>query len=869
MIKIYSFLFSFVVFTGLHAQQLPVNCNLAVPGCSTPSFPIVGTQPSYNTVDFTSGSFSNPSTNPQGINAGCLLSGETVSTFITINVLTTGTLQWSMIGTGGGCFDWIMWPMPNASLAQTCAGVNGNSLAPVACNWNGTCNGNTGMAAAGNLPPNGSPSSYQPPLNVVAGQSYLLCLSNYSFTNQNVNLNFFGSANVSCSVSAPDQTICQGSSATVNISTPGLTSPQFTWLTTTGVSNTSAGSNVIVTPTVTTTYSVQVFQPATASSSAFTDTATFTITVVPPPTPNAGIDDTVCLGQPIYLNGTISSATNTPSWQFLTTGITPTPSVSFAPNFNSLTPTVTVNQPGLYQFILRENNTICGMIRDTVRILVAQISQTTSTVSPSCAGLADGEIHINSPFADEYSFDNGVTWQVDSFAVVFAAGTYSVCSRNNLGCQTCTNVTVVDPALVTISASNDTLICQNGTANMWATATGGTSYSFHWDHTTDLSANQSVSPLANTTYTVYAENQNGCVSPTETVVVSVREPISGTITPDVTICPGYPTQLTATALGGIGVPYTFTWSSGDLGQGNSHVITVNPSSTTPYSVTITDNCESTPLVLTTNVILAPLPVPQISVNPNNKCEPAEFMLVNTTDPTMSEYVYWQISDGQVFVNQDTINTAPMWMGQYHVQLVVTSPFGCIDSTTFFNFLTVHPKPVADFNSSPSPVLMFNTQVQLTNYSTNGSSYEWFIESGSPAYSQSKHLQTTFPDGVPGEYDVMLITTSDFGCVDTVQKVIVVLPEVILYAPNTFTPDDDEHNQDWGLYIEGIDIYNFSLNVYNRWGQLIWESNDPSAKWDGTYNGVIVPQGTYTWTIEAKDAINDRKYQWSGHINLIR
>jgi len=869
MIKIYSFLFSFVVFIGLHAQQLPVNCNLAVPGCSTPSFPIVGTQPSYNTVDFTAGSFSNPSTNPQGVNAGCLLSGETVSTFITINVLTTGTLQWSMIGTGGGCFDWIMWPMPNSNLAQTCAGVNGNSLAPVACNWNGTCNGNTGMAAAGNLPPNGSPTSYQPPLNVVAGQSYLLCLSNYSFTNQNVNLNFFGSANVSCSVSAPDQTICQGSSATVNISTPGLTNPQFTWLTTTGVSNTSAGTNVIVTPTVTTTYSVQVFQPATSSSSAFTDTATFTITVVPPPTPNAGIDDTVCLGQPIYLNGTISSSTNTPSWQFLTTGITPTPSVSFAPNFNSLTPTVTVNQPGLYQFILRENNTICGLIRDTVRVLVAQISQTTSTESPSCAGLADGEIHIDSPFADEYSFDNGLTWQVDSFAVIFAAGTYSVCSRNNLGCQTCTSVTVVDPPLVTVSASNDTLICQNGTANMWATATGGISYSFHWDHTTDLSANQSVSPLVSTTYSVYAENQNGCVSPTETVVVSVREPISGTITPDVTICPGYPTQLTATALGGIGVPYTFTWSSGDLGQGNAHVITANPSSTTPYSVTITDNCESTPLVLTTNVILAPLPVPQISVNPDNKCEPAEFMLVNTTDPTMSDYVYWQISDGQVFVNQDTINTAPMWMGQYHVQLVVTSPFGCIDSTTFFNFLTVHPKPVADFNSSPSPVLMFNTQVQLTNYSTNGSSYEWFIESGSPAYSQSKHLQTTFPDGVPGEYDVMLITTSDFGCVDTVQKVIIVLPEVILYAPNTFTPDDDEYNQDWGLYIEGIDIYNFSLSVYNRWGQLIWESKDPSAKWDGTFNGVIVPQGTYTWTIEAKDAINDRKYQWNGHINLIR
>lgn len=862
-------LFFFFLFSTSLVFAQPNDCSEAVPGCSTPSFPIAPNNPATNTIDFTAGSISNPSTNPQGFNSGCLLSGETSSTFITINVISNGTLAWSIIGPNGGCFDWIMWAMPNANLSQACAGINGNTLGPVACNWNGTCNGNTGMAPAGQLPPNGSASSYQNPLNVLAGQSYLLCLSNYSGTSQNVNLNFFGSANVSCSVSAPDQTICLGSSATVNISTPGLTSPQFTWITTTGVSNTSAGSNVIVTPTVTTTYSVQVYQPATTTSSAFTDTAVFTITVVPPPTPNAGIDDTVCLGQPIFLNGSISSATNTPSWQYLTTGITPTPTVSFAPNFNVLNPTVTVNQTGLYQFILRENNTVCGMRRDTVRVLVSQISQTTSAISPTCAGYADGQIHINSPDADEYSFDNGVTWQVDSFSVVFPAGTYTVCSRNAFGCQICTSVTVVDPADVTIAVSNDTLICQNGTANLVASATGGSSYNFHWDHTTNLDPNQLVSPTVNTTYTVYAENENGCISPTETIAVSVREPITGSITPDVTICPGYPTTLTADALGGIGVPYTFTWSSGEVAQGPSSTITANPPTTTTYTVTINDNCESTPLVLTTNVILAPLPVPQITVDLDNKCEPAVFILMNMTDPNMTEYLYWGISDGQVFVNQESITTEEMWSGQYNVQLVVTSPFGCIDSTTFINYLTVHPKPVADFNYSPSPVLMFNTEVQLTNYSTNGDSYEWFIESGTPAYSQLKHVQTMFPDGVPGEYDVMLITTSEFGCIDTSEQIIIVLPEVILYAPNSFTPDDDEHNQDWGIHIEGIDIYNFNLLIYNRWGEIIWESKDPFATWDGTFNGQIVPQGTYIWTIDAKDAINDNKFQYNGYINVIR
>ncbi|MCE2682299.1 MAG: gliding motility-associated C-terminal domain-containing protein [Cryomorphaceae bacterium] len=847
----------------------PNDCSEAVPGCTTPSFPIAPNNTATNVVDFTSGSISNPSTNPAGFNSGCLLSGETSSTFISINVISSGTLAWSIIGPSGGCFDWIMWQMPNASIAQACAGINGNTLAPVACNWNGTCNGNTGMAPAGQLPPNGSPSSYQNPLPVTAGQSYLLCLSNYSGTSQNVNLNFFGSAGVACGVAAPDQTICQGNSANVTISTPGLSAPQFTWSPTTGVSNPTGGTNVTVTPTQTTTYNVQVFQPATLNSSAFTGTATFTITVVPPPTPNAGINDTICLGQPIQLAGTISSATNSPSWQYLTTGISPTPTVTFTPNFNTLTPTVMVNQPGVYQFILRESNTICGIVRDTVIVLVSNITQTTSSVPPSCADLSDGEIHINSPSAVEYSFDGGVTWQVDSFAVIFPTGTYNVCSRNVHGCQTCSNVTIVAPPPMIVSVSNDTLICQNGTATMTASAIGGTSYLFHWDHTTDLAATQAVNPLVNTTYTVYAENELGCLSTPESIVVSVRPPISGTISPDVTICPGYPTTLTATATDGIGAPYVFSWSNGNAYSGASSTISVNPPATTIYTVTIADECESTPLVLNTTVTVAPLPVPQILADPNDLCEPAIFTVVNTTDATMVDSVWWTTSNGQTFGNVSEITLDPLWAGNYDVQLVVVSPQGCIDSTTFYDYLTVYPKPFADLRYSPNPVYMFNTQVMLTNYSLNADYYQWFIESGSPSYSQQENVTTMFPDGQTGEYDVTLIATSEYNCIDTTTAKIVVFPEVLIYAPNTFTPDNDEHNQSWGIYIEGIDIFDFDLYIFNRWGEIIWESHDPEALWDGTYGGLPVQQGTYTWIVRARDVQNDDQHEFNGFVNVLR
>lgn len=861
----YLILFAYISISIIVSSQTANNCNGAVSGCTTPSFAIMPNNPSTNIVDFSSGSISNPSTNPNCCNSGCLLSGETSSTFISIAVVSSGTLAWSIIGPSGGCFDWIMWAMPNANQTQACAGINGNSLPPVACNWNGTCNGNTGMAPAGQLPPNGSPSSYEAPLNVIAGQSYMLCLSNYSGTSQNVNLNFFGTAQVACGVSAPDQTICQGNSATVNIATPGYTNPVFNWLVTTGVSNTSSGSNVIVTPNVTTTYQVEVTQTTPPLSGL----AEFTITVVPPPVPNAGIDDSVCLGQPIYLSGSISNPANTASWQYLTTGITPTPTVSFAPNFNSLTPTVTVNQTGLYQFILRENNAVCGIVGDTVLVLVSQIAQTTTSINPSCSGFADGEIQIDSPFADEYSFDNGVTWQVDSFAVGFAAGTYPVCSRNAQGCSVCSNVTITNPALVTISMSNDTLICENGTAQLLATASGGTTYQYHWGHSVSTQALQPVSPSVNTMYYAYAENENGCISSTDSVMVTIRNPLSGNISPDITICPGYPTPLTAGAIGGIGAPFTFVWNTAESGSGSSHTISANPPSTATYTVTITDNCETSPLILSTNVTVAPLPVPLIATDLDNKCEPATFNLTNETDPSMVDLVYWELSDGQIFVNQSTILTDEMWSGLYDVQLIVTSPQGCVDSATFNNFLSVHPKPIADFRHNPNPVYMFNPQVQLTNYSVNGDTYQWYIEFGNPSYSELKHLQTTFPDGTTGQYEVTLITTSEFGCIDTATQIVVVFPEIILFVPNAFTPDNDEFNQSWGIHIDGIDIYDFELLVFNRWGEIIWESHDPDARWDGTYGGKYVEQGTYTWVIRAKDMINDGKYEYNGFVTILK
>ena len=505
---------------------------------------------------------------------------------------------------------------------------------------------------------------------------------------------------------------------------------------------------------------------------------------------------------------------------------------------------------------------------DDIVIGIETPTQIVTSTDPTCSGDTDGEIHIDNAIGLEYSFDGGTVWQADSFLLNVAAGTYSVCSGTALGCQICETISITDPAPVVLTVSNDTTICENGTADLLASATGGTSFDFHWDHTADLNGSQPVSPLINTTYAVYAENENGCQSLPQSIDVTMFSPLSGTISIFDTICPGFSSDLSATSAGGIGAPYTFTWSTGDVFTGiGANQITVSPTTTTDYTLTITDGCESTPIVLNTNVFVAPLPVPSVNVLNPNQCEPAVFEIVNTTPNTL--YSYWLIDGNQEFVNQNTVITWDMYAGNYDLQLIITSTDGCIDSTTFTGLLNVDPVPQANFSYSPNPVLMFNTQVNFTNLSFNGSTYEWYFEDGDPATSVAENPDVMFPDGLEGEYDVTLITTSALGCSDTITLPLVVLPEVLIYAPNAFTPDGDEHNQNWRIHIVGIDTYDFELLLFNRWGELIWENRDPEAGWDGTHKGQKCPVGIYTWVVRAGDLLNDGQYTYNGHVNLLK
>lgn len=182
-------------------------------------------------------------------------------------------------------------------------------------------------------------------------------------------------------------------------------------------------------------------------------------------------------------------------------------------------------------------------------------------------------------------------------------------------------------------------------------------------------------------------------------------------------------------------------------------------------------------------------------------------------------------------------------------------------------------PVASFIPSEFELTNLDTEVFFENTSTGAVTYSWDFGDES-VNSTAENPVHVFPDDESGGYVVQLIAFSPLGCSDTITIAIQVWEELIYYIPNTFTPDGDEYNQTFQpIFESGFDPFDFNMLIFNRWGEVIFETNNHEIGWDGTYGASgqreLVPQGIYTWKIEFKVEKNDERKMISGHLNVIR
>ncbi|MFK8046340.1 MAG: gliding motility-associated C-terminal domain-containing protein, partial [Crocinitomicaceae bacterium] len=470
--------------------------------------------------------------------------------------------------------------------------------------------------------------------------------------------------------------------------------------------------------------------------------------------------------------------------------------------------------------------------------------------------------------------DNGVTWSNSSAYTGLPAGIYEVISRDIIGCTFATTVTLTDPDVITISTVGDTTVCENGIATLIATSTNGSA--FNWSHTNSVVSNQTLFPSTDSTITVHATNIVGCSSDTITINLSMYDPITISITGNDSICPGDPTSVEVFPNGGLD-GYDYTWTAN--GSGANYVtsqFSANPTAQVQYCATVVDGCESTPKSLCTNIIMRDVPTTTFTSKVIEKCDPAEIEIEVTTP----DYLFATAVVGTENTNYSVVNASPdpstvthtySSAGDFDVYLKVISQYGCESDTFAFNEFTAFPVPEPNFIINPEEASIFLPFFDLTNTTrTPDLSYIWQMPGGEPQVSTQENTSVSYPEGEPGVYPIQLIAISDQGCRDTITRTAVVLNDIVVYSPNSFTPDGDDHNEFWRVYIKGINIYDYHLQIYNRWGEVVFESFDPEATWDGTFaNGDHLEPGTFVWFIQTKDAVTDKVHEFRGTVNLFR
>jgi gliding motility-associated-like protein len=207
-------------------------------------------------------------------------------------------------------------------------------------------------------------------------------------------------------------------------------------------------------------------------------------------------------------------------------------------------------------------------------------------------------------------------------------------------------------------------------------------------------------------------------------------------------------------------------------------------------------------------------------------------------------------------------------GCYDITLTA-SENGCSNSMTLQDYICVESLPDASFTISPNVFKLDNQTISFNNTSTGATSYSW--DFGDDSYSNQLNPDHLFVNTLQG-YLVTLTASTASGCMDVAQVYIPYNEGENIYIPNTFTPDGDNFNQTFKpIFTSGFDPYNFEMFIYNRWGELIFETHDATRGWDGSYgmDGRDVHQGIYSYKIIYKNPKLDERKTIVGHVTLIK
>lgn len=460
--------------------------------------------------------------------------------------------------------------------------------------------------------------------------------------------------------------------------------------------------------------------------------------------------------------------------------------------------------------------------------------------------------------ATSYSWNPAITNNV-SFVPTLGNTLFTVTGTDVNGCVNQDQVNVLVNPLPVIGAGPDDAICLGESVTLSGTGPAGTDYV--WNNP-DVVDGVPFSPATTQSYTVTGTDVNGCVN-TDMVIIVVNQLPVVNAGNNLTGCSGDDFILTGS---GAGVNGTYSWDNGVI-NGQSFVA---PVGTTTYTVTGTDanGCEDQDDL---TIFIQDAPIISFDFAQQGNCAPVTVTFTNTSTPQGTNCI-WYMDDGAVFNGCGPIVHTFTTPGTYGVTLQSeTVENGCVASEYFADIITVSGNPIAAFTADPMNTTTINTEIEFENLSTGATSYIWDFgdNSGNSTVQNPSH---TYTDLEAGFYIVTLIANTPAGCSDTATLAIDIDEELLFYVPNTFTPDADQYNETFQpVFTSGFDPFDFTLLIFNRWGELIFESHNAEIGWNGRYgvDGNECQDGVYTWKIEFKTTSSDARKVHVGHVNLLR
>lgn len=430
------------------------------------------------------------------------------------------------------------------------------------------------------------------------------------------------------------------------------------------------------------------------------------------------------------------------------------------------------------------------------------------------------------------------------------------------------------PGLVVSAVLSQTTHCFGFTVNFNNQSQNGTSYLWNFGDQTTLA---DTSNLFQPTY-MYPDTGNYSVSlivnpytlcaDTSFTTFEVYPLLNPTFTQPAAECV-VGNSFNFNATGTFAGNGTFSWAFGNSAnpttsslQNPTNIVYSLPG-TFAVALTISENGCTESYV--DSVTVYPIPTAGFNGVPVIGCAP---FLMQFTDSsivgTPASYL-WDFGDG---TSSTLSNPSHLYsnVGVYNVTLTITTVAGCIGTSTFFvpAMVTTTPSPVANFTGTPTQTSIFEPWISFTDLSSG--EIKWFYSFGDGQTDTIPNPMHTY--GYAGIFNVMEVVTNQFGCTDTAYFPITIIPEYRFWIPNAFTPfNNDDINLVFMPVVLGVTDYEFL--IFDRWGQLIFETQDIKKGWDGTYKGNKCQIDIYVWKITYTDVIDLLQHTHIGHVTLVK